>query len=651
MSKFTLTLSIALLASMSVWCQTSGLSHPPLTALFLDGSTVINDGATPNTITIGIYNYNNPGTSRAESNDYTIQKGESILIRFIIDPGKGNEEPKRPWALTTSDWYSKVSVQAYFDENKAIDSRWDCSNEDNLLNATYRSYTLHAKEDILIKPGQYIKVVISGLVTKLPDGPTQAFIYYQPMQRDPLLSALNTPFGNIEKSPLSIRDNKVGIATDSANAAVFNVKGGARVQGGALKPGADNNIGYAFNNPGNGSTGISSRKDGQVGVYTNGVETASFEEVLMAVNGEIWVKEPSKEQNYFVAQIEPNKTYALVTSVSHNIAAVGTNFASLYKLQPDRVANSGFHFQFVPAGNGFYRIKNIGTGYNLTWDSQANGFRSIPTGDDDKSLFKPVTSGDGNFAFEIKGFPGSVLFQDWNLPPGPKENRGYLFNIIDLQKYNQSQAPAYLKLGAKGDYQYKEAPTGIYRKPTLILDAASNTSTGYYSGGNANMEIDNASGNMWLKGSLDHRGPLLGIAGRWHLFVDNNNNMVIKDGVTNATAMTLQPDGMVRFAKPLSVSGQATDGQWIPVPYGTTDDWNIFLSPLDMDASQEDGSSDDALLGFTCSSSRNSSGWNVYVKARYSSGGGYTPKGYTMNRTFYDSNSQPIHVNYLLVRK
>ncbi|MCB0552517.1 MAG: hypothetical protein KDD02_03110, partial [Phaeodactylibacter sp.] len=275
MFKYTIATVFTLLTSVSIWSQ-QPLPLPPLTTMFLDGATAVNDGKTPNTINIGIYNYNNNSTSRANDNSYTIKKGESILIRFIIDPGKNNEEPKRPWALTTSDWYSQVTVQAYFDEDKKVDSRWDCSNDDQLIDATYRSYTIEAKEDILIKPGQFVKIAISGLLTKLPDGPAQAFVFYNPTQHPPgEYNELNSSFGNIQKSPLSIRDNKVGIGTNQTNAATLNVKGGMRAEGGALQPGKDNNTGYSFNN-GDGSTGISSRKDGQVGVYANGMEVASF---------------------------------------------------------------------------------------------------------------------------------------------------------------------------------------------------------------------------------------------------------------------------------------------------------------------------------------------------------------------------------------
>ncbi len=500
MFKYTIATVFTLLTSVSIWSQ-QPLPLPPLTTMFLDGATAVNDGKTPNTINIGIYNYNNNSTSRANDNSYTIKKGESILIRFIIDPGKNNEEPKRPWALTTSDWYSQVTVQAYFDEDKKVDSRWDCSNDDQLIDATYRSYTIEAKEDILIKPGQFVKIAISGLLTKLPDGPAQAFVFYNPTQHPPgEYNELNSSFGNIQKSPLSIRDNKVGIGTNQTNAATLNVKGGMRAEGGALQPGKDNNTGYSFNN-GDGSTGISSRKDGQVGVYANGMEVASFTSEngspSLAVNGDLWVKErffpPTSNQIYYVQAGNGMvwDVYNFSKDPGGRINLVNNAFGN----------NKQQQWKLLPGDNGYYWIQNVNSGLVARFSNnimdqqnQQNGLAS--------QQFKLIAAENGSYYIESKQEPGKVLtianttygstiemtLQEKNNQPNQK------FLFIEPSKSGKNDA-SLIKLGSDEKYQISETPNA------LAINAESGTSVAFTNGSANNLTIESNTGNIATRGA------------------------------------------------------------------------------------------------------------------------------------------------------
>jgi hypothetical protein len=460
---------------------------------FLGAPQVLNDSVSDNTLTFTVLNKLEKNPSARNGNKITFNKGTKFHFRFYIDDQQADaNQYNRPYALTTENFFQRGIVKI-----TGSPGTWNATTtkvpvDGTLAKSELGQITLEANKDIPLGPQEYITITISGLKSNLPSGPTIANVFIELTNRG--CNNFGLQIGEIQKSPIHIGKQKVGIGTNQTNAAKLNVNGGLRANGGALKPGENNNAGYAFRN-GDGSTGIASRKDGQVGVYANGKEVASFEEGQTTVNGGVWIKEPSKKQSYFVSQIEPNKAYAIFSNPAKNIATVKTDMASLYQFKMGEAVGTDRQFKLIPAGNGFYSLQKVSNRYYLTYDTQAKCIRTSPSPVGDNALFKPVPSGDGNFALEIKSLPGSVVFQDMNLTPGPKQRAPYLFSLLDVEQYEQAQEPAsYITLGEKGKYQISEGAN------SLEINANPSTSIAFTNGSTNNLTIESNTGNTNIRG-------------------------------------------------------------------------------------------------------------------------------------------------------
>jgi len=594
MNKITFFILFFLAAAFALEAQCP--DNENIKVQFLGAPQVLNDSVSDNTLTFTVLNKLEKNPSAQNGNKITFNKGTKFHFRFYIDDQQADaNQYNRPYALTTENFFQPGIVEI---TGSGAQGTWKATTtkvpvDESLARSELGQITLEANKDIPLGPQEYITITISGLKSNLPSGPTIANVFIELTNRG--CNNFGLQIGEIQKSPIHIGKQKVGIGTNQTNAATLNVNGGMRVEGGALQPGKGNNTGYSFNN-GDGSTGIASRKDGQVGVYANGEEVASFEkaeeQTSIALKGVVKI-EGSSNNKQAVTTINPAKVYIISVNDGSKEWTWDTRIANY-----DVVAFMNFdgsrnqQFRFEDNGDGFYSIYSLGKQKYIGRDP--NDYRtpfSYSLSGSRKAYFKLTPESDGTFVMEIKELPGNYLNAfagpSMGLYSGSKDSWKAKVNLTLASGSDNKKLATYINLGKDRKYQYNEIPKGIYGKPTLTVDGSNGTATGFYNEGKPNMEIDNTSGSMWLKGNLDHRGNLLGIAGGWHLLVDANSNLVIKDGRTNTTAMTFQSDGMVRFAKPLSVTGTidfpagASSGSVkIEVPYGTTDDWNIWISHM-----------------------------------------------------------------------
>ncbi|HEY3245340.1 MAG TPA: hypothetical protein VGM03_18520 [Phycisphaerae bacterium] len=91
---------------------------------------------------------------------------------------------------------------------------------------------------------------------------------------------------------------------------------------------------------------------------------------------------------------------------------------------------------------------------------------------------------------------------------------------------------------------------------------------------------------------------------------------------------------ILRNGQAFSFAGTATNSQVITAPWGTTSDWNLFVSPEDIGTEEPGSEADNALLKFYCYAAVTSStSWQVNVawKYRYSNGSQGAWSGGTAN--------------------
>ncbi|MCB0584375.1 MAG: RICIN domain-containing protein [Phaeodactylibacter sp.] len=545
---------------------------PPLHIGFLDAPDILNDNNSENTLSIGVFNMSMPSTSGRDNGNYTIQAGSKLFFRFITDDQPANANTyTRPWGLTSNDLIHASTVKI-----SGSPGKWAPSNEENVpYRPDMKGFILTAEKDVVLKPGEHVSVTISGLKSGLPSGPASAFFRFQSGSRSEC--PLMITYGPIQKSPIHTDKQKAGIGTNQTNAADFNVKGGMRVEGGALQPGKDNNTGYSFNN-GDGSTGIASRKDGQVGVYANGFETASFEDEkgspALALNGELWVKErffpPTPGQIYYIqagnGMVWDVYNFSKDPGARINLAnnAYGDNKQQQWKLIPDN--------------SGYYRLWNVNSGLVADYSNQALSQQKQSNAA--SQLFRLNAVGDGSFYLESKQEPGKVL----TISDGSYYG-GTIPMVLEMNRRQQNQQLRFVEPGQKGASLAKLGSGGKYQiseKPNVLtINAESGTSIAFTNGDSKNFSIESNTGNTATKGTASIGGNA-NIGGS----ADIAGNTQVRHNLTISGAT--QSDGN------LNVNGKVTLKGNAPIIYQTfytgrlTDNYFDRYKTLDTGISKND---------------------------------------------------------------
>lgn len=176
----------------------------PINVEFLDAPNILNDGVSENTLTIGVFNTALPSTAGGKAADLILKKDTSMYFWFITDDLQANMTPERPWGLTSKDLLHNTTVKV-----KAEPGTWTSANHTDVAQRPdLKGYALTPSGDVTLKPGQFIKVTISGLKSGLPSGPTTAFFSYSGSGIDH-----QATFGPIQKSPLTTTGQKAGVGT------------------------------------------------------------------------------------------------------------------------------------------------------------------------------------------------------------------------------------------------------------------------------------------------------------------------------------------------------------------------------------------------------------------------------------------------------
>jgi len=164
----------------------------PLEGRFVGHDTILNDGNTPNELTLRIFNR---PLSAANSPILLLEPAQS---RFIIsfETGDNNSE-----ALTTSTDAKGVTIKAK-EEN-----RWKVEPSSN-------QWTVTPKDSETLPPNMGFDLKISGLKTNKASGVSYLYIDYENIGDYPA-GRLVVP---IEKTPLLYRDQQVGIGTNTPDA-------------------------------------------------------------------------------------------------------------------------------------------------------------------------------------------------------------------------------------------------------------------------------------------------------------------------------------------------------------------------------------------------------------------------------------------------
>jgi hypothetical protein len=177
---------------------------------------------------------------------------------------------------------------------------------------------------------------------------------------------------------------------------------------------------------------------------------------------------------------------------------------------------------------------------------------------------------------------------------------------------------------------------------------------GGFLGGDGNV----VPNNVWIDWSVGNCVPWSGIPtdnlvistceGDFMSAADWKARMCItKDG--NVGIGTTEPKAkldvngrILRKGQPFSVTGTATHGAEVTVPWGTTNDWNIFVSPRIMGHEEPGSEGDNALLRIECYASEiSSTTWKITARFKWRPWSGGNITGYWVAG----------NANYILVPK
>lgn len=289
-----------LAALVWLWASplTAQITKSPFDALHFDiiGSpTVLNDGTTANTIVIGVTNFN----LQADQPEVVLPINSTISIRFVAEPQQsGTTQYKRSWALATINQINAGKIRILRPDGTDATGDWTVTTYPGAGQTDANGlsgWTLTAKQTVSLRQNQSYYIEVSNLITNAPSGAT--LVYYEVADAAGKNPSRNK-FGPLNKTREVERNGQVGINTADPKAALdvngqiigrgnmevngkIEIKnGGILVKGGAPGANNSNNIGYFFgSNGGDNDSGMSSVKDGHLGIYTNNNEVLSLNHI------------------------------------------------------------------------------------------------------------------------------------------------------------------------------------------------------------------------------------------------------------------------------------------------------------------------------------------------------------------------------------
>jgi hypothetical protein len=173
-----------------------GHKHIPLHVGIVGANKILNDGSTPNTLTLRITNLS--GESSIQLNPKNGPDGPSEFI-FSFDCSD-NEE----WALATLSQAQGIEIEAHAETNGVRKQFYKFKPQGKST-----SFSIWPLTQLLLGPGKFIEVTLSKVITSLPSGQTNLYVHYKriPGYWDGQFVCV------IEKGPLVYRGDNVGIQT------------------------------------------------------------------------------------------------------------------------------------------------------------------------------------------------------------------------------------------------------------------------------------------------------------------------------------------------------------------------------------------------------------------------------------------------------
>ncbi|MBK9711337.1 MAG: LamG domain-containing protein [Kouleothrix sp.] len=187
----------------------------PINVGFIGSSTILNDGRTPNSLTLRLSNVS--PTDTIALNPFDSPTPSKFIISFDV---------AGDWALGTVDQVSAITVAgADWGSDHKVESDWHIQKE-TMGNSPQWTLTHLNKAEPGLAPGHVVQLTISNIISSLPSGQTNLYVRYE-----------NIPgywdgqfFRTVEKGPLLVVGQNVGIGTTTPQAKL-HVKGEARVEG------------------------------------------------------------------------------------------------------------------------------------------------------------------------------------------------------------------------------------------------------------------------------------------------------------------------------------------------------------------------------------------------------------------------------------
>lgn len=311
----------------------NGLENIPLHAGILGTQSVLNDGKTPNILTIGLENIAIANPTKPGAENIYYDTSTTLVISYKQEP---NSSPPwaYPWALTTQAAFSNsvVANPPIIQLNRLPTTYWRAE-----ISKDSTAWVIKADSIQSFSPKDVLSIELSGIISALPDGVSHIYVHYHNIKGyyDGFFSI------PVTKSSILEKEDRVGIGLLPTQAQTLQVNGGIIARMGPPGNNGDRNNGYAFNK--NKSTGLFCVRPNELSFYIDSWERMWVGDSLY-MQGNIHAQKSlvsgttvSAGQNFSAGTIEANTTI----DAGDAITAGGAIFANGGKTSGNR---SGFAF-------------------------------------------------------------------------------------------------------------------------------------------------------------------------------------------------------------------------------------------------------------------------------------------------------------------